>query len=68
MAGDLFFGAKFDALGKSATLKKKSLAKLTEFKGTYSLCDIWRERYKKSKRCNFVQKRSKTFRLLFKNL
>ena len=46
MAGDfnLFFNSKLEAQGGNPTLKKKSLAKLIEFKETYDLCDIWRVR------------------------
>ena len=65
---NFFFDSKVDGLGKNATLTKKSLAKIIECKRTYDLCNIWRVRYKKSKRFTFVQKRSKTFRILFKNL
>ena len=50
MAGDfnLFFNSKLEAQGGNPTLKKKSLAKLIEFKETYDLCDIWRVRNTKS--------------------
>ena len=65
---NLIFDSKVDGLDKNATLTKKSLAKIIEFKRTYGLCNVWRVRYKKSKRFSFVQKRSKTFRILFKNL
>ena len=52
MAGDfdLFFNSKLEAQGGNPILKKKSLAKLIEFKETYDLCDIWRVRNTKSKR------------------
>ena len=42
MTGDfnLFFNSKLDTQGGNRTLKTKSLAKLTEFKETYELCDI----------------------------
>ena len=58
MAGDfnLFFNSELEAQGGNPTLKKKSLAKLNEFKETYDLCDIWRVRNTKSKRFTFTQK------------
>ena len=40
---NLFFDSKLKAQGGNSTLKKKSLAKLTECKETPDLCDIWRE-------------------------
>ena len=42
MAGvfNSFFNSKLEAQGRNPTLKKKSLAKLIEFKETYDLCDI----------------------------
>ena len=42
MAGDfnLFFTSKLEAQGRNSTLKKKSSAKLIEFRETYDLCDI----------------------------
>ena len=45
MAGDfnLFFNSKLEAQGGNPTLKKKSLAKLIEFKETCDLCDIYME-------------------------
>ena len=45
MTGDfnLFFDLKLEAQGGNSTLKKKSLAKLTEFKERPDLCDMWRE-------------------------
>ena len=52
----LFFNSKLEAQGGNITLKKKSLAKLIEFKETYDLCDIWRVRNTKSKRFTFTQK------------
>ena len=63
MAGDfnLFFNSKLEAQGGNLTLKKKSLAKLIEFKETYDLCDIWRVRNTKSKRFTFTQKHSSGF-------
>ena len=58
MAGDfnLFFNSKLEAQDGNPTLKKKSLAKLIEFKETCDLCDIWRVRNTKSKRFAFTQK------------
>ena len=58
MTGDfnLFFNSTLEAQGGNPTLKKKSLAKLIEFKETYDLCDIWRVRNTKSKRFTFTQK------------
>ena len=63
MAGDfnLFFGSILEVQGGNPTLKKKSLGKLTEFKETYDLCNIWRVRNTKSKRFNFTQKHSSGF-------
>ena len=63
MAGDfnLFFNSTLEAQGGNPTLKKKSLAKLIEFKETYDLCDIWRVRNTKSKRFTFTQKHSSGF-------
>ena len=58
MAGDfnLFFNSKLEAQGGNPTLKKKSLAKLIEFKETCDLCDIWGVRNTKPKRFAFTQK------------
>ena len=58
MTGDfnLFFDSKLEAQGGNPTLKKKSLAKLIEFKETYDLCDIWRNRNLKSKLFSFTKK------------
>ena len=63
MAGDfnLVFNSRLEAQGGNPTLKKKSLAKLIEFKETYDLCDIWRARNTKSKRFTFTQKHSSGF-------
>ena len=63
MAGDfnLFFNSELEAQGGNPTLKKKSLAKLNEFKETYDLCDIWRVRNTKSKRFTFTQKHFSDF-------
>ena len=60
MAGDfnLFFNSKLEAQGGNPTLKKKSLAKLIEFKETFDICDIWRVRNMKSKRFIFTPKHS----------
>ena len=46
MVGDFnfLFDSKLDAEGGNPTTKKKSLAKLTELKKSYDLCDIWRVR------------------------
>ena len=51
MAGDLnlFFNSKLDTAGGNPTLKRKSLAKLIEFKESYDLCNIWRVRNTKVK-------------------
>ena len=50
MAGDfnLLFDSKLDAQGRNPTIKKP-LAKLTELKESYDLCDIWRVRNMKSR-------------------
>ena len=63
MVGDfnLFFNSKLEAHGGNPTLKKKSLAKLIEFKETYDLFHIWRVGYRKSKRFTFTQKYSSDF-------
>ena len=58
---NLFFNSKLEAQSGNPTLKKKSLAKLIEFKETYDLCDIWRVRNTKSKRFTFTQKHSSGF-------
>ena len=58
---NLFFDSKLKAQGGNATLKKKSLAKLIEFKETYDLCDVWRVRNTKSKRFSFTQKHASAF-------
>ena len=51
-AGDFnfFHDKKLEASGGNPKLKKASIAKLTELKETYNLCDIWRIRNTK-KRC-----------------
>ena len=63
MVGDFnsFFNSKLEAHGGNPTLKKKSLAKLIEFKETYDLFDIWRVGNRKSKRFTFTQKHSSDF-------
>ena len=63
MVGDfnLFFHSKLEAQGRNPTLRKKSLAKLTEFKNTFDLCDIWRVRNTESKRFAFTKKHSSGF-------
>ena len=50
MVGDfnLLFDSKLDAQGRNPTIKKL-LAKLTELKESYDLCDIWRVRNMKSR-------------------
>ena len=42
-------------------MKKNSLAKLTELKESYDLCDIWRVRNMKSRQFTFTQKHSSGF-------
>ena len=49
------------AQGGTCTLTKNSLAKLTELKKTYELCDAWRERNRKPKRFTFTEKHSSIF-------
>ena len=56
-----FVDLKLDAQVGKITLKKKSLAKLVEFKEIYWLCDIWRTRNTNSKRSTFTQKHSLGF-------
>ena len=58
MGDILFFDSKLDAQGGNPTIRKKSLAKLTELKENYDLCDKWRVRNMKSKRFTFAQKHS----------
>ena len=58
---NLFFKSKLEGQGGNPTLKKKSLAKLIEFKETYDLCDLWRVRNMKSKRFTFTQNHSSGF-------
>ena len=49
LAGDLnvFFDSKLETKGGKPSLKQKSVAKLSEVKEEYDLCDIWRKRFKK---------------------
>ena len=63
IAGDfnLLFNSRLGAQSGNPTLKKKSLAKLTESKKTFDLCDIWRARNTKSKRFTFIEKNSSGF-------
>ena len=63
MVGDFnfLFDSKLDAEGGNPTTKKKSLAKLTELKKSYDLCDIWRVRNMKSRQFTFTQKHSSGF-------
>ena len=58
---NFFFNSKLEAQGGNPTLKKKSLAKLIEFKETYDLCNIWTVRNTKSTRFTFTQKHSSGF-------
>ena len=46
LAGDfnLFFDSNLEAKGGKPILKEKSVARMTEFKKEYDLCDIWRIR------------------------
>lgn len=63
MAGDfnLFFNSKLDAQGGNPSLRKKSLAKLIDFKENYDLCGTWEVRITESKRFTFIQKHSAGF-------
>ena len=63
MAGDLnlFFNSKLDTAGGNPTLKRKSLAKLIEFKESYDLCNIWRVRNTKVKQFTYNQQHSSDF-------
>ena len=63
MAGDfnLICNSKLDTAGGYPTLKRKSLAKFTELKETYDLCDIWRVRNAKVKQFTFTQQHSSGF-------
>ena len=55
MAGDfnLFFNSKLEAQGGNPTLKKKSLAKLIEFKETCDLCVTFTQKHNSG----FIQRR-----------
>ena len=63
MAGDfnLFFNSNLDAVGGNPSLKRKSLAKLIEFKEAYDLRDIWTVRNTKEKQFTFTQQHSSGF-------
>ena len=75
---NLFFDSKLHEQGGNPTLKKKSWAKLIEFKETHQLHDPERLRNTKSKQFTFTQKNSSgfvqrkldayRFWILFKNL
>ena len=58
---NLFFKPKLDAAGGYPTLKRKSLAKLTDLKEAYDLCDIWRKGNTKVKQFTFTQQRFSGF-------
>ena len=53
---NLFFDTFLETQSRNLILKKKSLAKLIEIKGTLDICDIWRIRTLKSKHFTFHQK------------
>ena len=57
-AGDfkIFFNALLDAKGGTPTLKNKSINKLIELNETLDLCDTWRIRNPKKRKCTFRQK------------
>ena len=57
LVGDFnfFFDTSLDSYGGKPTLKK-SIAKSIELKEKFDLCDIWRVRNPKTKRCTFRQK------------
>ena len=57
----LIMASKLDAQGGNPTIKKKSLDKLLKLRDNYDLCDVWRVRNTKSKRCTFAQKHSLGF-------
>ena len=63
MVGDfnLLFDSKLDAEGGNPTMKKKSLAKLTELKKSYDLCGIRRVRNMKSRQFTLIQQHSSGF-------
>ena len=58
LAGDFknFFDTSLESYGGKPTLKKKPIAKFTELKEKFDLCDIWRIRNPKTKRFTFCQK------------
>ena len=53
--------SKLDAQGANPTMKKKSLAKLTELKESCDLCDIWRVRNLESRQITFNRQLSSGF-------
>ena len=63
MAADfkLLSDSKLDAQGANPTMKKKSLAKLTELKESCDLCDIWRVRNLESRKITFTLQLSSGF-------
>ena len=61
------FFIKYRVQGGNPTIKKKSLAKLIEFKEIYELCDIWGVRNANSKRSTFTHKHSLSFIELWHN-
>ena len=63
LAGDfnLYLNSKLDAKGGKPTIKKKSLAKLTQLKESYDLCDIWRIRNPVTSTFIFKQKHCTAF-------
>ena len=63
---DFFSDTSLDSYGGKPTLKKKSIAKFIEPKKKFDLCDIWRIRNPKTKRCTFHQKHA--FGLIQKRL
>ena len=58
LAGDFnfIFDTSLDSYGGKPNLKKKYIAKFTEPKGKFDLCDFWRIRKLKTKRFTFCQK------------
>ena len=63
MAADfkLLSDSKLEAQGANPTMKKKSLARLTELKESCDLCDIWRVRNLESKQITFTVQLSSGF-------
>ena len=53
LTGDFnfFFNISLDSYGGKPTLKMKSIAEFIELKEKFHLCDIWRIRNSKTKRC-----------------